>query len=164
MESSSITLGECPFCGGGVTVGVDEYDSETGNVYFSYGDRPQYENGDAPWNGSTISVVAFTAYGSLWRRTPRRSSGNAGRRRRGAPQPPACPDCGRPAKFKSDGGDFLNLGCPTADCGPERPRPSPDSWTNGGKPADEKCKENERKSRGTGLDDMLNGLEETRHG
>lgn len=42
---SVIPLGECPFCGGDVTVGVDEYDSETGNVYFSYGDRPQCENG-----------------------------------------------------------------------------------------------------------------------
>lgn len=42
---SVIPLGECPFCGGGVTVGVDEYDSETGMVYFSYGDRPRCENG-----------------------------------------------------------------------------------------------------------------------
>ena len=42
---SVIPLGECPFCGGDVTVGVDEYDSETGMVYFSYDDRPQCENG-----------------------------------------------------------------------------------------------------------------------
>ena len=42
---SVIPLGECPFCGGNVTVGVNEYDSETGMVYFSYDDQPQCENG-----------------------------------------------------------------------------------------------------------------------
>ena len=123
---SVIPLGECPFCGGDVTVGVDEYDSETGNVHFSYGDRPQCENGcpvgrfdyqRCRFHGIWVTVEkdAAPVFRECWKKEV-----EALRNR------PTCPNCGKQAEFKSDGKDFLILGC-----GPRRPRPSPGSWMNG---------------------------------
>lgn len=78
---------------------------------------------------------------------------------RGAPQPPACPDCGKQAEFKSDGKDFLILGCPHCRLWVKKARTIAglvDEWS---KLADEKHKENEGKGKSAGLADMLNELD-----
>ena len=119
---SVIPLGECPFCGGGVTVGVDEYDSETGMVYFSYGDRPRCENGCPVGRFDnqrrhfygiwvTAEKDAAPVFRERWKREV-----EALRNR------PVCPDCGKRAEFKSDGKDFLILGCPHCQEGPDHRR------------------------------------------
>lgn len=128
---SVIPLGECPFCGGGVTVGVDEYDSETGMVYFSYGDRPRCENGcpvgrfdnqRCHFYGIWVTAEkdAAPVFRECWKKEVEALRNH-----------PACPDCGKPADFKSDGKDFLILGCPHCRLWAKKARPSPGSWTNG---------------------------------
>lgn len=115
---------------------------------------------DVPWDGSTISAATLTAYGPLWRRTPRQSSGNAGR---GTSKWSACPDCGRPANFKSDGKDFLILGCPHCRLWAKKAQTIAglvDEWS---KLADRKREENKRKNGSAELADLLNGLDE-QHG
>lgn len=156
---SVIPLGECPFCGGDVTVGVDEYDSETGNVHFSYGDRPQCENGcpvgrfdyqRCRFYGIWVTVEkdAAPVFRECWKKEV-----EALRNR------PACPDCGRPANFKSDGKDFLILGCPHCRLWAGEASTVAGLVDEWGKLADEKRKENERKGRSAGLADMLNELD-----
>lgn len=159
---SVIPLGECPFCGGGVAVGVDEYDSETGNVYFSYGDRPQCENG-CPVERfdcqrccfDDIRVTAEKDAAPVFRERWKKEV-EALRNR------PACPDCGRPANFKSDGKDFLILGCPRCRLWVGEASTIAglvDEWS---KLADRKREENKRKNGSAGLADLLNGLDEQR--
>lgn len=157
---SVIPLGECPFCGGGVAVGVDEYDSETGKVYFSYDDRPRCESGcpverfdyqrccfDDIW--VTAEKDAAPTFRERWKKEV-----EALRNR------PACPDCGRPANFKSDGKDFLILGCPHCRLWAKKARTIAGLVDEWGKLADEKRKENERKGKSAGLADLLNRLDE----
>ena len=81
---------------------------------------------------------------------------------RGAPQPPACPDCGRPANFKSDGKDFLILGCPHCRLWAKKARTIAGLVDEWGKLADRKREENKRKNGSAGLADLLNGLDEQR--
>ena len=92
---SVIPLGECPFCGGNVTVGVNEYDSETGMVYFSYDDQPQCENGCPVGRFDCqrccfddIRVTAEKDAAPVFRKRWRKEV-EALRNR------PACPDCGK---------------------------------------------------------------------
>lgn len=159
---SVIPLGECPFCGGNVTVGVDEYDSETGMAYFSYDDQPQCENGcpvrrfdcqrcgfDDIW--VTAEKDAAPIFRECWKKEV-----EALRNR------PACPNCGKPSKFKSDGGDFLVLGCPRCRLWAGKAQTIAGLVDEWGKLADEKRKENEGKSKSAGLADLLNGLDEQR--
>lgn len=159
---SVIPLGECPFCGGDVTVGVNEYDSETGMVYFSYDDRPRCENGcpvgrfdcqrccfDDIW--VTAEKDAAPTFRKRWKKEV-----EALRNR------PACPDCGRPANFKSDGKDFLILGCPHCRLWAKKARTVAGLVAEWGKLADEKRKESEGKGRSAELADLLNGLDEQR--
>ena len=158
-EPVEILLGACPFCRGDVTVGVDEYDSETGMVYFSYDDRPRCENGCPVGRIDyqrccfddirvTVEKDAAPVFRECWKKEV-----EALRNR------PACPDCGKRAEFKSDGKDFPILGC--SHCRLWAGEASTiaglvDEW---GKLADEKRKENERKGRSAGLADMLNELD-----
>lgn len=72
---------------------------------------------------------------------------------------PACPDCGRPANFKSDGKDFLILGCPHCRLWAKKARTIAGLVDEWGKLADEKRKENEGKGKSAGLADMLNELD-----
>lgn len=156
---SVIPLGECPFCGGGVAVGVDEYDSETGKVYFSYDDRPRCESGcpverfddqrccfDDIW--VTAEKDAAPTFRERWKKEV-----EALRNR------PACPDCGRPANFKSDGKDFLILGCPHCRLWAKKARTIAGLVDEWGKLADRKREENKRKNGSAGLADMLNELD-----
>ena len=156
---SVIPLGECPFCGGGVTVGVDEYDSETGNVYSSYGDRPRCEHGcpvgrfdcqrcgfDDIW--VTTEKDAAPVFRECWKKEV-----EALRNR------PACPDCGKQAEFKSGGKDFLIIGCPHCRLWAKKAQTVAGLVAEWGKLADEKRKENERKGKSAGLADMLNELD-----
>lgn len=157
---SVIPLGECPFCGGGVTVGVDEYDSETGMVHFSYGDRPRCENGcpvgrfdnqRCHFYGIWVTAEkdAAPVFRECWKKEV-----EALRNR------PACPNCGKPANFKSDGKDFLILGCPHCRLWAKKTQTIAglvDEWS---KLVDRKREENKRKNGSAGLADLLNGLDE----
>lgn len=156
---SVIPLGECPFCGGGVAVGVDEYDSETGMVYFSYDDRPRCENGCPvgrfDYQRCCFDDIRVTAekdaaptFRERWKKEV-----EALRNR------PACPDCGRPANFKSDGKDFLILGCPHCRLWAKKARTIAGLVAEWGKLADEKRKESEGKGRSAELADILNELD-----
>lgn len=142
-----------------MTVGVDEYDSETGNVYFSYGDRPRCENGcpvgrfdcqrcgfDDIW--VTAEKDAAPVFRECWKKEV-----EALRNR------PACPDCGRPANFKSDGKDFLILGCPHCRLWAKKARTIAGLVGEWGKLADRKREENKRKNGSAGLANLLNGLD-----
>ena len=79
---------------------------------------------------------------------------------RGAPQPPTCPNCGKQAEFKSDGKDFLILGCPHCRLWAKKAQTIAGLVDEWGKLADEKRKENERKGKSAGLADLLNRLDE----
>lgn len=146
-----------------MTVGVDEYDSETGNVYFSYDDQPQCENGcpvgrfDCQRCGfDDIWVTAEKDAAPVFRECWKKEVGALHNR-------PACPDCGRPANFKSDGKDFLILGCPHCRLWAKKARTIAglvDEWS---KLADRKREENKRKNGSAGLADLLNELDE-QHG
>lgn len=156
---SVIPLGECLFCGGNVTVGVNEYDSETGMVYFSYDDQPQCENGCPVGRFDCqrccfddIRVTAEKDAAPVFRKRWRKEV-EALRNR------PACPDCGKQAEFKSDGKDFLILGCPHCRLWAGEASTVAGLVDEWGKLADEKRKENERKGRSAGLADMLNELD-----
>ena len=156
---SRIPLGECPFCGGDATVSVDEYDSETGMVYFSYDDQPRCENGcpvgrfDCQRCGfNDIWVTAEKDAAPVFRECWKKEV-EALRNR------PACPDCGRPANFKSDGKDFLILGCPHCRLWAKKARTVAGLVAEWGKLADEKRKESEGKGRSAELADMLNELD-----
>lgn len=159
---SVIPLGECPFCGGGVAVGVDEYDSETGMVYFSYDDRPRCENG-CPVERfdcqrccfDDIRVTAEKDAAPVFRERWKKEV-EALRNR------PACPDCGRPANFKSDGKDFLILGCPRRRLWAGKAQTIAGLVDEWGKLADRKREENKRKNGSVELADLLNGLDEQR--
>lgn len=79
---------------------------------------------------------------------------------RGASQPPPCPNCGKPANFKSDGKDFLILGCPHCRLWAKKTQTIAglvDEWS---KLVDRKREENKRKNGSAGLADLLNGLDE----
>ena len=79
---------------------------------------------------------------------------------RGASQPPACPNCGKPANFKSDSKDFLILGCPHCRLWAKKTQTIAglvDEWS---KLVDRKREENKRKNGSAGLADLLNGLDE----
>lgn len=78
---------------------------------------------------------------------------------RGAPQPPTCPNCGKQAEFKSDGKDFLILGCPHCRLWAKKARTIAGLVDEWGKLADEKRKENERKGKSAGLADLFNELD-----
>lgn len=156
---SVIPLGECPFCGGNVTVGVNEYDSETGMVYFSYDDQPQCENGcpvgRLDYQRCCFDDIRVTAekdaapvFRECWKKEV-----EALRNR------PTCPNCGKQAEFKSDGKDFLILGCPHCRLWAKKAQTIAGLVDEWGKLADEKRKENERKGRSAGLADMLNELD-----
>lgn len=156
---SVIPLGECPFCGGGVAVGVDEYDSETGMVYFSYDDRPRCENGCPverfDYQRCCFDDIRVTAekdaapvFRECWKKEV-----EALRNR------PACPDCGKQAEFKSDGKDFLVLGCPHCRLWAGEASTIAELVDEWGKLADEKRKESEGKGRSAELADMLNELD-----
>lgn len=142
-----------------MTVGVDEYDSETGNVHFSYDDRPRCENG-CPVERfdcqrccfDDIRVTAEKDAAPVFRECWKKEV-EALRNR------PACPDCGRPANFKSDGKDFPILGCPHCRLWAKKARTIAGLVDEWGKLADEKRKENERKGKSAGLADMLNELD-----
>ena len=67
---------------------------------------------------------------------------------------------GKPANFKSDGKDFLILGCPHCRLWAKKTQTIAglvDEWS---KLVDRKREENKRKNGSAGLADLLNGLDE----
>lgn len=80
---------------------------------------------------------------------------------RGASQPPRLPELrASRANFKSDGKDFLILGCPHCRLWAKKTQTIAglvDEWS---KLVDRKREENKRKNGSAGLADLLNGLDE----
>lgn len=79
---------------------------------------------------------------------------------RGAPQPPRLPGLRQAGEFKSDGKDFLILGCTHCRLWARKARTIAglvDEWS---KLADRKREENKRKNGSAGLADLLNRLDE----
>ena len=118
------TLGQCPFCNGGVTAAVRRFDERTIGMWyvaFDYDLRPECPNGcpidrfDTTrlfFDGWTVAsdYDPTPAFRRAWARDVRAFRRAWARDVRAFHERPACPRCGRPARLHSGSG--FAMGCP----------------------------------------------------
>lgn len=155
-------LGQCPFCNGGVTAAVRRFDERTIGMWyvaFDYDLRPGCPNG-CPIDRFDMTRLFFDGWTVASDYDPTPAFRRAWARDvRMFHMRPACPDCGKQAEFKSDGKDFLILGCPHCRLWAGEASTVAGLVDEWGKLVDRKREENKRKNGTAGLADMLNELD-----